>query len=81
MSGHPVSLGDVAVSVGRFATDEVSLTCLLEFAPPETLPEQRPLVLGYGSLYLHQELVVWVIRDGVIDEHNLTARASQLFEQ
>src|SRR5215217_9610146 len=81
MAGHAVSFGDVAVAVGRPATDEVSLACLLELAAPEALPEQRPLVFGDRTLYLQQELVVWVIRDGVIDEHDLTARATQLFEQ
>jgi len=29
---------------------------------------------------LEQELVVRIVGDGVIDEHNLTARALELFE-
>jgi hypothetical protein len=81
MAGHAVSLGDVAVAVGCPATDEVSLARLLELAAPEALPEQHPLVLGDRPPYLEQELVVWVIGDGTIDENDLTARASHLLEQ
>jgi hypothetical protein len=81
MAAHAVPLGDVAVAVGRPTADEVSIACLLELAAPEAFPEQRPLVLGDRTPYLEQELVVWVIRDGAIDEDDLTACAPQLFEQ
>src|SRR5215211_592223 len=81
MARHAVPLGDVAVAVGRPTADEVPLARLLELAPPEALPEQRPFVLGDRTPYLEQELVVWVIGDGVIYEDDLTARAPQLFEQ
>jgi hypothetical protein len=81
MAGHAVSLGDVAVAVGRPATDEVPLARLLELAAPEALPEQRPLVLGDRPPYLQQELVVWIVRDGAIAEDDLAAPAPQLLEQ
>jgi hypothetical protein len=60
---------------------DVEAPRFLELAAPETLPEQRSLVLGDRVLHLQQELVVGVLRDRTIDEHNLRARALELLEQ
>jgi hypothetical protein len=76
-----VPLGDVAVAVGRRGADVVSLVGLLQLAAPEPFGDHRPLVLGDRALYLQQELIVGLIRDGMMEEHHLAAMTLELLQQ
>jgi hypothetical protein len=58
MAGHAGALGDVAVVLGRPATDDVPFARLLELAAPNALSQLHPLVLGQHTLYFEQEPVV-----------------------
>ena len=54
---------------------------LLQLATAEALAENGPLVFGDGALDLQQELVIRVVRDRVLQEHDLNACAAELFQE
>src|SRR5215204_1077052 len=81
VAGDVVPLGDVAVAVGSLGADVMPLAGLLQLAAPETFGDHRPLVLGDRALYLQQELVVGVLGDGMMEEHDLAAMTLELLQQ
>jgi len=81
VAGRPVALGHVAVAVGRPAAEVLAGAGLLQLAPSEPLPEQRPLVFGDRALDLQQQLLVGVVADGALQEGDLAAGAAQLLQQ
>jgi hypothetical protein len=79
--GYAVPPGNVAIAVGRLAADPLPGARLLKLAAAEALAEEGALVLGDGALDLEQELVVGVVRDGVVDEEDLAGGLAQLLQQ
>src|SRR3954469_23977028 len=59
----------------------VAVARLLQLATAEALAENGPLVFGDGALDLQQELVIRVVRDRVLQEHDLNACAADLFQE
>jgi len=59
----------------------VAVVRLLQLATAEALAENGPLVFGDGALDLQQELVIRVVRDRVLQEHDLNACAAELFQE
>jgi len=59
----------------------VAVASFLQFAAAEPLAEHRALIFSDGALDLQQELVVGVVRDWVLQEHHLSACATELLEQ
>jgi len=45
------------------------------------LGNEAALIFGHGSANLQEELVVWILAHGVIDELNVTAPAFQFFHE
>src|SRR5215216_1255287 len=81
MTPATILLGYVAIAVRRFATTVETLTRLLKLPTSEPFAKHGPLVLCDGCLNLQQELVVWIIRDGVMEKDNLAMLATKLLQK
>ena len=81
MPGHGVLARHVAVAVGGAAGEVVAVAGLLELAAAEALAEDGALVLGDGALDLQQELVVRVVGDRALQEHDLAAGLAELLQE
>ncbi len=79
--GHAITSTLVAIAVGNLGTDDMAIARLLQLAATEPLSQNGPLILGDGTLNLQQQLVVRVIRDGVVQECNLAVSAAKLLHQ
>jgi len=62
------------------ATLVVTITGLLHLAAAETLAEDGALVFSDRTLDLHQELVVGIVRDRMLQKHHLDAGAAELLQ-
>src|SRR5215210_768098 len=78
---HRLLARHVAITVRRTAALVVAVARLLQLATAEALAENGPLVFGDGALDLQQELVIRVVRDRVLQEHDLNACAAELFQE
>jgi hypothetical protein len=74
-------LADVAVTVGR-PTEHVdrAATCGVLLAPSATLDDLGTLVFGDHALDLEQQVLLGAAADGVAQEDDLDAAASEFFE-
>src|SRR4051812_34272166 len=73
---HGLLARHVAIAIRRTAALVVAVARLLQLATAEALAENGPLVFGDGALDLQQELVIRVVRDRVLQEHDLNACAA-----
>ena len=81
VTGHGVLARHVAVAVGGTAALVVAIACPLQLAAAEALAEDGALVFSDGTLDLQQKLIVGVVRDRVLQERHLDARAVELLQQ
>jgi hypothetical protein len=78
---NAITLEDVAVAIGNLAGGPLAGACLLELATAKALAQDGAFVLGDGPLDLQQKLVVGVVADRALHEHDLTAGSAELFEE
>jgi hypothetical protein len=78
---HGAAARFVGVAIRGLGADDVALARLLQLAAAEALTEHGALVLGDRALDLQQELVVRVVRNRALQEHDLDAGAAELLEQ
>jgi hypothetical protein len=81
MPRHLLPARRVAVAIGCSPGQPAAGACLVQFAAPEALGQDRPLVLGDGTLALQQELVVGVVGDRMVQEHHLAAGTAELLQE
>src|SRR5262245_32886333 len=83
---HQVARGslafrDVTITIGRFTTEVMAGTDFLQAPPAKALLDQCPFVLGHCSLDLQEQLIIRIVREGVLQKDHFTADAAELFEQ
>ena len=71
----------IPIAVRGLGAQDVPVACFLQLAPPEPLGQHRTLIFSDSPLDLQQELIVGVVRDGVMQERHLAVRATKLLEQ
>jgi hypothetical protein len=79
--GYAATSTLVAIAIGNLGTDDMTVARLLKLAATEPLGQNSSLILGDGALNLQQQLVVWVIRDGMVQERNFAASAAELLQK
>ena len=81
VAGHSVLARHVAVAVGSTAAEIVAVAGALQLAAAEPLAQNGALILGNRALDLQQQLVVGVVRDGMMQEYHLAAGAAELLQE
>jgi hypothetical protein len=77
----PLAFGDVTIAVRGFTTEVVASTDFLQPPAAKALLEQRAFVLRHRPLDLQEQLIVGIIREGMLQKDHFTAHAAELFEQ
>jgi hypothetical protein len=81
MTRHTVTLRNISISIRRPAAEPVALAGLLKLAAAEPLADDGSLVLGHGPLDLQEQLILWIVRDGPVEEDDLTASLAEFLEE
>ena len=81
VAGHGILTRHVAVAVRGTAALVMAIARPLQLAATEALAEDGALVFSDGTLDLQQKLIVGVVRDRVLQERHLDARAAELLQQ
>ena len=81
MPGHGVLARHVAVAVRRTAGEIVAIARPLQLAATEAFAQDGALVFCDRALDLQQKLVVGVVRDRVLQEHDFAAGATELLQE
>jgi len=81
VTGNGVLARHVAVAAGRATALVMAIARLLQLAAAEALAEHGALVFSDGALDLPQELVVGIVRDRVLQEHDLDTGTAELLQQ
>src|SRR3954452_14168790 len=79
--GHDAAARLVAIAVGDLRTEDIAVARFLQLATPEPLSEHGALILRDGALDLQQKLVIWVVRNRVVQKDDLAAGAAELLHE
>src|SRR3954465_731636 len=77
-----LSLTDITISVGSLAEDTDRATAgRVHLAAPAPLEDLGPFIFGDHPLHLEQQLLLRLVADLVVEEHDLDAAAPELLDE
>ena len=81
MAQDTLLTADISISVGRAASDDLTGARPLQLAATEAFSQDGALILGNRALDLEQELIVGVVGNGVVQEHDGAPDPAELLQQ
>src|SRR5882762_1935187 len=79
--GDALVLSNVAIAVRGFTTEVVASADFLQPPPAKALLEQRTFVLRHRPLNLEEQLIIGIVREGMLEKDHLTAHAAELLKE
>jgi hypothetical protein len=81
MAQDTVLTADITVSIGRAAGDDLTGTRPLQLAATEAFSQDGALIFGDRALDLEQELIVGIVGNGMVQEHDGAPDPAELLQQ
>ena len=81
MTQDPLLTADITVSIGCAASDDLTGACPLQLATTEAFGQDGALVFGDRTLDLKQELIVGIVGNGMVQEHDSAPDPAELLQQ